>query len=91
MGGGIVFKFCVNNRGMYASDEAAMRVGTQELLGNAAVAPLHEHGLHVPLMCVIDYRGYRLLAVAQLPINSVPSSQDLMYTSIDFLKLFSLL
>ena len=58
--------------------ENAMKSASHELIGLDAY---FTHGLsknvHFPLLCVIDYRGYRLLASSQLPI----SGKTLVYGS----------
>ena len=58
--------------------ENAMKSASHELIGLDAY---FTHGLrenvHFPLLCVIDYGGYRLLASSQLPI----SGETLVYGS----------
>lgn len=67
---GIIFKFAVDDKGLYGSDEGAMRAAAQELLGASSMIQFHSHGCHVPLLCAIDHLGFRLLAVAKLPISA---------------------
>jgi hypothetical protein len=67
---GIIFKFAVDDKGLYGSDESAMRAAAQELLGASSMIQFHSHGCHVPLLCAIDHLGFRLLAVARLPISA---------------------
>ena len=69
----IVFKFMTDSFGLYGSDESAMVAGNHELLGLSAyyrvIATMRGLGIHVPLACLIDYRGFRLWAVSRLPID----------------------
>ena len=67
--GGIIFKLATNRHGLYADDEGAMRQAGAELIGVAALTPFHAIGLCVPLICNIDYRGFRLNCVARLPVS----------------------
>ncbi len=69
--GGIIFKFAVDDRGMYGSDEAAMRAAARDLLGVATLFPFHAIGLRVPLMCVVDHLGFRLIAMTKIPRSQV--------------------
>jgi hypothetical protein len=46
-----------------------MRAASLDLLGVITMFPFHSIGVHVPLMCVIDYMGFRLTATSKLPIN----------------------
>ena len=48
-----------------------MRAAAQELLGVSSMFQFHTIGCYVPLMCAIDHLGFRLLAVAKLPITNV--------------------
>jgi len=64
----VVFKFAVDSRNLYGSDYAAAKVAGHELKGAMAYYNL---GLDfcVPLMALLDHRGFRLFAVAKIPIN----------------------
>ena len=55
-----------------------MKAGANEL--RALMRYFGEQGLCVPLMCLVDYRGYRLVAVSILPIQGV---KTLVYGSAD--------
>ena len=74
---GILFKFSVDSFGIYGSDEAAMKAAAHELLGVRECMQAGVEGLHVPLMCLVDYRGMRLIAMSILPLA------ELVYGSCD--------
>ncbi len=63
---GIVFKFATDWQGLYRGDSNAMKAGANEL--RALMRYFGEQGLSVPLMALVDYRGYRLVAMSILPI-----------------------
>lgn len=75
----ILFKFAMdvelaNGKGwMYGgqqpSDERAMKAAANELRGLMHYASLHIKQLHFPMMVVIDYKGFRIIAQSVLPIN----------------------
>jgi hypothetical protein len=80
----VFFKFVVDEFGLYGGNESAAKTAKHELRGlqlymNLAlerrVAPL----MHFPLTAVIDWRGFRVLASAVLPI----SRDSLVYGSAD--------
>ncbi|KAI9179219.1 hypothetical protein H9P43_005882 [Blastocladiella emersonii ATCC 22665] len=48
---------------------AAMRRATHELQGVSAIASVASD-LHTPLMCVVDYKGFRLVCSAAVPLNA---------------------
>ena len=64
---GILFKFATDWKRIYQSDESAMKAAGHELKSVMRYAQCDQ--LHVPLMALIDYRGYRLVAESILPIN----------------------
>lgn len=86
MHAGVFFKFAKDDNGIYASDAKAMKVAGAEVLGLHAYAQCGIAGLHCPLMTLIDYRGYRLIASCKLPL----SSQTLVYGSADGMANFIL-
>jgi hypothetical protein len=78
--GGILFKFAVDWRGLFGgSDEFAMKAASHELRGLMAVNECRVEGLYTPLVCLIDYLGFRLIAISTLPIGS----DTLVYGSAD--------
>jgi hypothetical protein len=76
---GILFKFAVDWKGIYGGDHAAMKAANQEMLCLMSVQDADVEGLCTPLMCLIDYLGFRLVAIALLPV----SNSTLMYGSDD--------
>ncbi|PRP78266.1 hypothetical protein PROFUN_13876 [Planoprotostelium fungivorum] len=78
---GILFKFAIDWRNLYGGDHNAMKAANHEL---QAVTRYYEcEGISVPLMTLIEYRGYRLVAMSWVPITSrtlVYGSQDGGYT-----------
>lgn len=71
---GILFKFAVDWKDIYTSDMYAMKSASHELKGlelffeMASLSPALEK-IKVPLMTIIDYLGFRLIALSLLPIN----------------------
>lgn len=64
---GILFKLQNDWKGIYKSDHNAMKSGSLELKGLMRYYGFKH--IHVPLMAIIDFRGYRLLAESKLPIG----------------------
>ena len=76
----IVFKFAVDCKGLYGwNDEAAATVAGHELKGLQAYFNCSLPHICLPLMALLDYRGFRLIAVSLLPL----SSNSLVYGSAD--------
>ncbi|KAL6072370.1 Clu domain-containing protein [Balamuthia mandrillaris] len=79
---GIWFKYAVDllrtdldePKWMYGQDspddEKAMKSGGHELKGSVAFMEAGVNQLSIPLMVLIDYLGFRLVAIAQLPITA---------------------
>lgn len=75
----ILYKICLDTEldeyrgwmhgGAQPSHEKAMKTGAHELRGLMHYSSLRVSGLHFPLMLVMDYKGFRLVAEALLPIN----------------------
>lgn len=83
---GILFKFALDGEnGMYGSDENAMKVAAHEWRGLNCFfcAQSEDHftkpKVNLPLMCLVDFRGFRLVAMSVVPI----SSKTLVYGSDD--------
>lgn len=74
---GILFKLQTDWKGIYGGDFNAMKTGGLELKG--LMRYYGREGIHVPMMAVIDYRGFRLVAMSKLPINDT----TLVYGSAD--------
>ncbi len=79
---GIMFKFAARTEiteALYPTDECAMKVANAELNGLMACIDCNIVGLSFPLMALIDYAGYRVIATSLLPI----SKDTLVYGSRD--------
>ena len=61
-------------------DSAAMKGASNDMLGLQSYFNSNVSGLHYPLMSIIDYRGFRLLAMTILPIKK---DTTLLYGSRD--------
>eukprot|EP01125_Pyxidicula_operculata_P017085 TRINITY_DN5945_c0_g1_i2.p1 TRINITY_DN5945_c0_g1~~TRINITY_DN5945_c0_g1_i2.p1 ORF type:complete len:1909 (-),score=399.00 TRINITY_DN5945_c0_g1_i2:471-6197(-) len=83
---GILYKVAVDSQGVYGyDDEKAMKACSHDIKGLMAYfqcTTSHKDSLHVPLACVIDYRGFRVIAEAILPIDD----STLKYGSSDAAK-----
>ena len=66
---GIFFKLATNKYGIYSSDEGASKVAGHLLKSIEALSSCKVKGLHFPLIALVDYRGYRLVAMSVLPIS----------------------
>jgi len=79
---GILFKFATdpvvgmrNDKKVYlfggsvASDEEAVKAASREILGNDRYWGTFQNKLSYPMVVLIDYKGFRLLAMPILPIN----------------------
>ncbi|KAL6049131.1 Histidine kinase A, variant 2 [Balamuthia mandrillaris] len=76
----IFFKFAIDHNNIYPSDRFAMKVAGHELKGLTAMVSCGMMlGLHFPLLALIDYRGFRLIATSALPI----SEDTIVYGSCD--------
>ncbi|KAL6041073.1 Clu domain-containing protein [Balamuthia mandrillaris] len=60
-------------------DEKAMKSGGHELKGSIAFMDAAVQDINIPLMVLIDYLGFRLVAIAQLPI----SAKTIVYGTAD--------
>eukprot|EP00007_Cunea_sp_BSH-02190019_P003726 CAMPEP_0174236740 /NCGR_PEP_ID=MMETSP0417-20130205/5774_1 /TAXON_ID=242541 /ORGANISM="Mayorella sp, Strain BSH-02190019" /LENGTH=1527 /DNA_ID=CAMNT_0015315423 /DNA_START=44 /DNA_END=4627 /DNA_ORIENTATION=- len=77
---GILFKFAVDSHGLFGGNHhAAWKVAGHELKGNIAYYGLHMKELNNPMMALVDYRGFRLIAMSVLPL----SKGTLIYGSND--------
>lgn len=76
----ILFKFALDTEGLFGGDDAAAaKVAGLELKGLQSYANCNIPGLCLPLMALVDYRGFRLIAMSVLPI----SSSTIVYGSND--------
>lgn len=67
---GILFKFALDTGGLYGSDTNAMKVAAHEWRGLNCFHCANIRRIRLPLMCLVDYRGYRIVAISMLPIDS---------------------
>ncbi|KAF2076800.1 hypothetical protein CYY_001877 [Polysphondylium violaceum] len=77
---GIFFKFAVDVYGIYGGNAFAMKSAGHELKGLMGYFNCQIDGLYLPLMALIDYMGYRLIATSQLAIDG---DNTLVYGSND--------
>ena len=69
---GIYFKIFTDDDGLFnGSDEAAAKAAGNDVLASLEYSKCHIEGVVVPFQAVIDYAGFRVLAVAKLPVNKV--------------------
>ena len=52
-----------------SNDAAASTVAGHELKGMQAYFNCAINGMNLPLMALVDYKGFRLIAIALLPID----------------------
>lgn len=76
---GILFKFARDWRHIYGGDSFAAKAAGDELRCLRSVIQLDEPRLSTPLMTLVDYGGFRIIAVSLLPIDST----TLVYGSSD--------
>jgi hypothetical protein len=60
--------------GIFGSDERAMKMGGHEVLGATELYHCKIPNIHAPLVCLIDYLGFRLVAMSLLPIDNTTVS-----------------
>ena len=77
---GILFKFAVDSQGLYGGDEHAAKVAGHDLKGLVHLYNCWERGVHVPMMAIVDYRGFRVVGMPLLPIDG---ARTLVYGSSD--------
>jgi tetratricopeptide (TPR) repeat protein len=76
----IMFKFAIDNSNLFGGDDhRASRVAGHDLLGLNCYLASNVEGIYTPLVCLVDYRGFRLVALSLLPIDR----NSLIYGSDD--------
>lgn len=77
----IMFKLAIDKDGFFggSNDYAAAKVAGHELKGLQAYMNTGVKELHYPLMALVDYRGFRLIAMSILPIDRA----SIVYGSAD--------
>jgi hypothetical protein len=77
---GILFKFAVDWKGIYSGDEYAMKAAGHEMRSLIAFYNYGQPiGLRVPLIALVNYLGFRLVALSILPV----SRHTIVYGSCD--------
>lgn len=73
----IVYSVSEDSNGVYnGSDEYAAKVAGKDRLASLEYFKAHVEHLNVPLTATIDYGGFRVLAVAKLPVEKVMYADD---------------
>ena len=68
---GIFFKYALDISNIYGGDQNAMKVASHELKATNLLFEMSlKNGILIPLIALIDFRGYRISGSAILPINS---------------------
>jgi hypothetical protein len=77
----ILFKICTDHYGVFGGDEYyAHKLASHELKGLINIYNYGSKlGLYVPMMCVLMYKGFHMIAMSVLPI----SDKTLVYGSKD--------
>jgi hypothetical protein len=82
---GILFKMADGSSGPFnGSDEAAAKAAGHDLKGSVHYSNCGVKELHVPLIALIDYKGFRMSAQAVLPLGK----DSMVYGSAGELFLF---
>ncbi|KAL6050246.1 Clu domain-containing protein [Balamuthia mandrillaris] len=66
---GILFKYALDWQNIYGGDDNAMKAAGHELKGLINMYSVRAKGVCFPLMALVDYRGFRLIALSKLPIG----------------------
>ena len=66
---GVFFKFAIPDGKFILTHDAAQKVAGHELKNCSSYFQANVEGLHLPLVHLIDYAGFRLCATSLLPIN----------------------
>ena len=77
---GILFKVAIDKHGMYGNDANAAKAAGHEFKSTTAFFDLQLPDVQLPLMAIIDYRGFRVTAMSLLPISG---QETLVYGSSD--------
>ena len=89
---GILFKFASDVHGLYGNDFAAAKAAGHELQGLMAYFNHGSPDISLPLMALVDYLGFRLIAMILLPISSasiIYGTRDGGHTVQDLSPLFN--
>lgn len=66
----------VDHQGIYGGDAFCMKAAAHELKGLVSLYHCGVPQLNVPMMCLVDYRGYRLIAMSILPLQRLVYGSD---------------
>jgi hypothetical protein len=76
---GILFKFALDSHGLYGGDINAMKSAGHEMKCLVSLFKRLDRNYFVPMVGVIDYKGFRIIAISLLPIKG----STLVYGSND--------
>eukprot|EP00698_Gefionella_okellyi_P004774 TRINITY_DN14419_c0_g1_i1.p1 TRINITY_DN14419_c0_g1~~TRINITY_DN14419_c0_g1_i1.p1 ORF type:complete len:1104 (+),score=280.52 TRINITY_DN14419_c0_g1_i1:41-3313(+) len=69
---GMLFRFptdATGERDVPGADDIAMKIAGHELKGLKAYQEANIPGLHTALTCIVDHKGFRMIAIAVLPAD----------------------
>ena len=66
----MLFKFAIDQSGLL-DEYISSKIAGHELKGLKSYFATHINGLSYPLMALIDFKGYRLIATLLLPIKQL--------------------
>jgi len=75
----IFFKFPVDVNNLYGGEEGLMKACGHELKGLMSYIDCRIRGLCFPLMVIVDFRGWRLIAESVLPLGSLKGPEVLFW------------
>ena len=79
----ILFKLAVDYNGLFGNDYAAAKAAGNELRGLISYFNTGISDLNVPLMALVDYRGFRLIAMSILPVGEETIIYGSWYIAVD--------
>ena len=65
----ILFKLADNSHGIFDTEEDAQKTAAHELKSMSNLFNLHQNKLLLPYMMLVDYKGYRIVAMPLLPVS----------------------
>ncbi len=66
----VLFKFAVDSNNLFGGDDfPAAKVAGHELKGLMAYSNLKIPDLCLPLMALLDFNGFRLIAISLIPVD----------------------
>lgn len=79
---GIMYKFALDERGLYGGDENAMKAASLEFNATSSIYNTHTDDVNTPLTAIVDWLGFRISASCLLPLGP----NTLVYGSADAAK-----